>query len=39
MLGGNYMAMKLIRKELKIYRGTYAEIMDVETIDMAIYFA
>lgn len=31
--------MKLIRKELKIYRGTYAEIMEAETIDMAIYFA
>ena len=31
--------MKLLRKELKIYRGTYTEIMAAETVDMAIYFA
>jgi hypothetical protein len=31
--------MKHVRKELRIFRGTYAEIMATETIDMAIYLA
>jgi len=31
--------MNILRTELKIYRGTYAEIQQAETADMAIYFA
>jgi hypothetical protein len=31
--------MLSVKKELKIYRGTYAEIVDLKTEDMAMYFA